>query len=56
MKDHIQVVLTLTIPMDALTADERQQWRTQFEELQREIQQTCPKGVNTSLVVSVVKQ
>lgn len=55
MKDHIQVVLTFTFPMDKLTPFEQREWRKEFEELQHEISETCPEGVTTSLVVSVIK-
>jgi len=54
MSEHIQAVLTFTMPMSRLTAQERQQWREQFEELQHELQQTCPDGCKATLVVSIV--
>jgi hypothetical protein len=56
MSEYIQAVLTFTIPMSKLTEKERREWRKQFEQLQHELQQTCPDGCRTTLVVSIVQE
>lgn len=53
---YIKATLIFKIPKDKLSPKEQAEWPTSFKELQTEIAETSPEGVEATLKVEEVEE